>query len=79
LTAAGTEIAKPEGGTLLDGDWRVVGWITSGGYAHTIGSIDGPGLHPGSNSPPMDDTEDMFEIEILGVRRPGAHRARSAV
>jgi dimethylglycine dehydrogenase len=42
----GKEIAKPEGGTLRDGDWRVVGWITSGGYAHTIGSSMAQGYIP---------------------------------
>ena len=46
--ANGTEIDKPVGGTLRDGDWRVVGWITSGGYAHTIGSSMAQGLHSGS-------------------------------
>jgi hypothetical protein len=33
--ADGKEIAKTEDGTMRDGDWRVVGWVTSGGYAHT--------------------------------------------
>jgi dimethylglycine dehydrogenase len=64
----GTEIAKPEGGTLLDGDWRVVGWITSGGYAHTIGSSMAQGYIPAALAANGDTG--MFEIEILGVRRP---------
>jgi dimethylglycine dehydrogenase len=64
----GTEIAKPEGGTLRDGDWRVVGWITSGGYAHTIGSSMAQGYIPAALATNGDTG--MFEIEILGVRRP---------
>lgn len=64
----GTEIPKPEGGTLRDGDWRVVGWITSGGYAHTIGSSMAQGYIPAALAKSGDTG--MFEIEILGVRRP---------
>jgi dimethylglycine dehydrogenase len=68
FNADGTEIKKPEGGTLPDGDWRVVGWITSGGYAHSIKSSMAQGYIPvelASNG----DTG-MFEIEIMGIRRP---------
>lgn len=66
--ADGTEIAKPEGGTLRDGQWRVVGWITSGGYAHTIGSSMAQGYIPAALASNGDTG--MFEIEILGIRRP---------
>ncbi|MDP2734001.1 MAG: glycine cleavage T C-terminal barrel domain-containing protein, partial [Hoeflea sp.] len=66
--ADGKEIAKPEGGTLRDGDWRVVGWITSGGYAHTIGSSMAQGYIPAALATNGDSG--MFEIEIMGIRRP---------
>ncbi|WP_394689222.1 FAD-dependent oxidoreductase [Hoeflea sp.] len=66
--SGGKEIAKPEGGTMRDGDWRVVGWVTSGGYAHTIGSSMAQGYIPSALA--INATEGMFEIEILGIRRP---------
>jgi dimethylglycine dehydrogenase len=66
--ADGKEIAKPGGGTLRDGDWRVVGWITSGGYAHSIGSSMAQGYIPAALATNGDTG--MFEIEILGIRRP---------
>ena len=32
---------------IVDGDWRVVGWVTSGGYAHSVRQVDGAGLRAG--------------------------------
>ncbi|MEO0327636.1 MAG: FAD-dependent oxidoreductase [Pseudomonadota bacterium] len=50
-----------------DGDWRVIGWITSGGYAHYVKSSMGQGYIPAELSERGE--EGLFEIEILGVRR----------
>ena len=52
----------------VDGDWRVVGWITSGGYGHSVKASLGQGYIPAELADRED--EDLFEIEILGVRRP---------
>jgi dimethylglycine dehydrogenase len=53
---------------IIDGDWRVVGWVTSGGYAHTVRKSMAQGYVPAA----LADSEDagLFEIEILGHRRP---------
>jgi dimethylglycine dehydrogenase len=64
----GREIAKPDGGTMRDGAWRVVGWVTSGGFAHTIGQSMAQGYIPASLA--ANEETGLFEIEILGVRRP---------
>ena len=56
-----------EGDPAAGGSERVVGWVTSGGYAHfsgvslALGYIDA-GL--------ADDPAGRFEIEIIGRRRP---------
>ncbi len=51
-----------------DGEWRVVGWVTSGGYAHTIKRSMAQGYVPAE----LGDSEQdgLFEIEILGNRLP---------
>ena len=51
-----------------DGDWRVVGWITSGGYGHFVKASLGQGYIPAELA--ERDEEGLFEIEVLGVRRP---------
>ncbi|QDB99854.1 FAD-dependent oxidoreductase [Mesorhizobium sp. 8] len=53
---------------IVDGDWRVVGWVTSGGYAHHVEKSMAQGYVPAA----LADKEDagLFEIEILGKRRP---------
>ena len=51
----------------VDGEWRVVGWITSGGYGHSVKASLGQGYVPAELAEREDD--DLFEIEILGVRR----------
>ena len=53
---------------LHDGDWSVVGWVTSGGYAHTVQKSMAQGYVPAALSD--DESEGLFEIEILGQRRP---------
>ncbi|MEM8649597.1 MAG: FAD-dependent oxidoreductase [Pseudomonadota bacterium] len=50
-----------------DGDWQVVGWITSGGYGHFVKASLGQGYIPAELA--ERDEEGLFEIEILGVRR----------
>ena len=53
---------------IVDGEWRVVGWITSGGYAHHVGASMAQGYVPAALS--QDESAGLFEIEILGHRRP---------
>ena len=53
-------------GLVRDG-WRVVGWVTSGGYAHFVEHSMAQGYVPAALA--EDESEGMFEIEILGVRR----------
>ncbi len=51
-----------------DGDWRVIGWVTSGGYGHHVEHSLAQGYIPNDMS--KDESEGMFEIEILGKRCP---------
>ena len=62
---------------ITDGEWRVVGWVTSGGFAHHVGKSLAQGYVPA----PLAENESagLFEIEILGHRRAGAHQCRAAV
>ncbi|SIT59759.1 FAD dependent oxidoreductase [Mesorhizobium prunaredense] len=53
---------------IVDGDWRVVGWITSGGYAHYVQESMAQGYVPAALA--GDESAGLFEIEILGSRRP---------
>ncbi len=53
---------------IVDGEWRVVGWITSGGYAHHVGKSVAQGYVPTPLA--EDESAGLFEIEILGHRRP---------
>ncbi|MBZ9701292.1 MULTISPECIES: FAD-dependent oxidoreductase [unclassified Mesorhizobium] len=53
---------------IVDGDWRVVGWVTSGGYAHYIQKSMAQGYVPAALA--QDESAGLFEIEILGHRRP---------
>ncbi|MEQ9244367.1 MAG: glycine cleavage T C-terminal barrel domain-containing protein, partial [Nitratireductor sp.] len=65
--AEGVEIATAGGG-IVDGEWRVVGWVTSGGYAHSVEKSMAQGYVPAALS--QDESAGLFEIEILGRRRP---------
>jgi dimethylglycine dehydrogenase len=58
---------NPDTGTERDG-WRVVGWITSGGYAHSVRLSMAQGYVPAALA--THETAGMFEIEIMGERRP---------
>ncbi|RWO59066.1 FAD-dependent oxidoreductase [Mesorhizobium sp.] len=53
---------------IVDGDWRVVGWVTSGGYAHYVQESMAQGYVPAALA--ADESAGLFEIEILGSRRP---------
>jgi dimethylglycine dehydrogenase len=63
--AAGEKVPPPP--IANDEDWQVVGWITSGGYGHSVKASLGQGYIPTELS--QRDEEGLFEIEILGVRR----------
>jgi dimethylglycine dehydrogenase len=49
-------------------DGKVVGWVTSGGYAHTVERSLAQGYVPAELADAVADG--AFEIEILGERRP---------
>ncbi|PSJ63853.1 GcvT family protein [Pseudaminobacter soli (ex Li et al. 2025)] len=53
---------------IVDGEWRVVGWVTSGGYAHYVEKSLAQGYVPAALA--ENESEGQFEIEILGKRRP---------
>ncbi|RRH95801.1 FAD-dependent oxidoreductase [Mesorhizobium tamadayense] len=53
---------------IVDGEWRVVGWVTSGGYAHYVQKSMAQGYVPAALA--EDESAGLFEIEILGRRRP---------
>ncbi|TIQ65299.1 MAG: FAD-dependent oxidoreductase [Mesorhizobium sp.] len=52
---------------IVDGDWRVVGWVTSGGYAHYVQKSMAQGYVPAALA--GEESAGLFEIEILGSRR----------
>ena len=52
-------------------DGKVIGWVTSGGYAHYVDRSLAQGYVPKELAV---DGADGFEIEILGERRPRASR-----
>jgi len=62
----GVQTAKSH--SQIDGDWRVVGWVTSGGYGHYVEASLAQGYVPSE----LADREEagFFEIEILGRRYP---------
>ncbi len=68
FTQDGTEIEPPGMATIVDGPWRVVGYVTSGGFAHHVGKSMAQAYVPAALAGL--DSEDMFEVEVLGIRRP---------
>ncbi|WP_417586123.1 GcvT family protein [Pararhodobacter oceanensis] len=60
----GEEVAKPD--PARDGDWRVVGWVTSGGYGHSVRLSLAQGYIPAALAERGE--EGLFEVEILGER-----------
>ena len=61
----GTETPKPD--SQRDGDWRVVGWVTSGGYGHFVEASLAQAYLPSA----LADRGEagLFEVEIMGHRR----------
>ena len=64
--ASGAETPKHDG--RMDGEWRVVGWVTSGGYGHHVGLSLAQGYVPAALAGRTEPG--LFEVEILGRRRP---------
>jgi len=62
----GKEIPAPA--AQKDGDWRVVGWVTSGGYGHYVKASLAQGYVPAQLC--ACDEEGFLEVEILGNRYP---------
>ena len=64
--------ATPPVDTQTDGDWRVIGWITSGGYGHSVKQSLAQGYIPAAiaDNPANNNDSGFFEIEILGTRYP---------
>lgn len=60
--------AVPVADARVDGDWRVVGWVTSGGYGHAVGLSLAQGYLPAELAGREEDG--FFEVEILGERQP---------
>ena len=84
FNAAGTETPKSD--SQRDGDWRVVGWVSSGGYGHYVQASFAQAYIPA----PLAELTGIghFEVEILGKRMaariqaeplfdPGGARIRS--
>ena len=64
--AEGRVVAKAD--ARQDGDWRVAGWVTSGGYGHSVRLSLAQGYLPAALA--ERDEDGLFEVEILGIRRP---------
>ena len=62
---AGQPLPRPE--PARDGEWRVVGWVTSGGYAHHVRLSMAQGYLPAALAERGE--EGFFQIEIMGERR----------
>ncbi len=63
--AAGGALPKPD--PIRDGEWRVVGWVTSGGYAHYVQASMAQGYVPAELA--SEGGAGQFEVEIMGERR----------
>ncbi len=62
---SGQLIEKPN--LQQQGSWRVVGWVTSGGYGHSVNLSLAQAYIPASLA--NETASGFFEIEILGQRR----------
>ena len=62
----GEEISHTFGSNAYDGEWSVIGWVTSGGYGHSVKKSLAQGYIPNELKNINKDTE--FQIEILGER-----------
>ena len=78
----GAAPADPIGDEPIWFDDRVVGWVTSGGYAHhsrasmAAGYVDAGPVADGADDGEGEGGVDGYEIEIFGVRRPATRLAR---
>ncbi len=64
--AKGTKLPTPHPST--DADWRVVGWVTSGGYGHHVGLSLAQGYLPAALANRCE--EGLLKVEIMGKRLP---------
>lgn len=64
--AEGRQVPRPD--VQRDGDWRVAGWVTSGGYGHHVALSLAQGYLPAALA--AHTGEGHFEVEILGRRYP---------
>lgn len=62
--ADGAELDKPD--PVRDGDWRVVGWVTSGGYGHRVEASLAQAYLPTA----LLARRPALAVEILGRRHP---------
>jgi len=60
----GTELPAPN--PQVDGEWRVIGWVTSGGYGHFVEASLAQAYIPTEYA--NRDESGLFEIEVLGER-----------
>ena len=58
-------LGKPD--PTRDGDWRVIGWVTSGGFAHYVEKSMAQGYVPAALA--SEGGAGLFEVEIMGERR----------
>ncbi len=65
--ASGKTTGKAADAGIERDGWRVIGWVTSGGYAHYVTLSMAQGYVPASLANRTE--EGFFEIEVLGVRR----------
>ncbi|MBZ9602723.1 GcvT family protein [Phyllobacterium chamaecytisi] len=65
--ATGAVVSDEGDKGAVQGEWRVVGWVTSGGYAHYVGQSMAQGYVPAELA--KSEEQGLFEVEILGVRR----------
>ena len=56
-------------------DGKVVGWVTSGTFGHTVGKSLALGYVPAA----LANADSGFEIEIIGERRKAVRSAAAAV
>ena len=64
FAADGAELKAPD--SQVDGEWCVVGWVTSGGYGHFVQKSFAQAYIPAALADR--DESGVFEIEILGRR-----------
>jgi dimethylglycine dehydrogenase len=58
--------AIPNKASQRDGDWRVVGWVTSGGYGHSVQRSLAQGYLPAALA--TKTNPEALQVEILGKR-----------